>query len=144
MHTCTSNIDKNDCFFFGGGGGREGCFCNHFVFQLLLFVAGAFHQRNNSFVVVSFIMSTRWSIVIVYYPTQKLDFWVTFMKKKYLIVCMLDHVFLGWLDHRCMYFTPIRYKLLWTTNPIVACYRVIVRVFSLSEQLFRPSRTWDK
>ena len=38
---------------------------------------------------------------------------------------MLDCVFLrwliGWLDQQCIYLGLIRLKLLWTTNPIVAC-----------------------
>ena len=37
---------------------------------------------------------------------------------------MLD---VGWVDHSCMYFTPIRFGILSRTNQIAACFGFKVR-----------------
>ena len=38
--------------------------------------------------------------------------------KAYLAIKWVD---VGWVDHSCMYFTPIRFEILSRTNQIAAC-----------------------
>ena len=37
----------------------------------------------------------------------------------------------GWVDHSCMYFTPIRFGILSRTNQIAACIHLIEETLTL-------------
>ena len=97
---------------------------------------GTFNVRTNSLTIKLMKLELRKNEYIIWFlELQQLHstmyistvFELFFCKKK---VPYSQHVGLcfpwivGWLDQQCMYFRPIRLKLLWTTNRIVACNHI--------------------
>ena len=107
---------------------------------------GTFNVRTNSLTIKLMKLELRKNEYIIWFlELQQLHstmyistvFELFFCKKK---VPYSQHVGLcfpwivGWLDQQCMYFRPIRLKLLWTTNRIVACNHICWHPLNLLRQ----------